>query len=79
MCLAQTNTDLDQVLDELDAMRKVYLELAVQNAMLKQQQAGTIGEVPNVLAESAPRNHGDPNTSTNLDPLGGFPKCNKHA
>ena len=35
--LAQTNTDLDQTLDELDAMGKAYLQLALENAMLKQQ------------------------------------------
>jgi len=33
--LAQTNTDLDQTLDELDAMGKAYLQLALENAMLK--------------------------------------------
>ena len=62
-CLAQINTDLD----ELDAMRKAYLELAVENAMLKQQQGSHVEEVPLIVAESPPRNHGDPNTSTNLD------------
>jgi len=66
-CLAQTNTNLDEVLDELDAMRKAYLELAVENAMLKQQQGSHVEEVPLILAESPPRNHGYPNTSTNLD------------
>ena len=33
--LAQTNTDLDQTLDELDAMGKAYLQLAIENATLK--------------------------------------------
>ena len=33
--LAQTNTDLDQTLDELDVMGKAYLQLALENAMLK--------------------------------------------
>ena len=33
--LPQTNTDLDQTLDELDAMGKAYLQLALENAMLK--------------------------------------------
>jgi len=67
-CLAQTNTDLDQVSDELDALRKAYLELAVENAMLKQQQGSHVEEVPLILAESPPRNQEDPNTGTNLDP-----------
>jgi len=49
-------------------MRKAYLELAVENAMLKQQQGSHIEEVPLILAESPPRNHEDPNTGTNLDP-----------
>ena len=35
MSLAQTNTDLDQALDELDVMGKAYLQLAQENAMLK--------------------------------------------
>ena len=34
--LAQTNTDLDQTLDELDVMEKTYLQLALENATLKQ-------------------------------------------
>jgi hypothetical protein len=42
--LSQTNTDLDQTSDELDAMRKAYLELAVENAMLK-QQGGPIEDI----------------------------------
>jgi len=67
-CLAQTNTDLDRVSDELDALRKAYLELAVENAKLKQQQGSHVEEVPLILAESPPRNHEDPNTGTNLDP-----------
>jgi len=69
--LAQTNTDLDQTLDELDAMRKAYLQLALENAMLKQQQGGPHVEAPSIPAESPPRNrrgHGDPNTSNNIDP-----------
>jgi len=66
--LAQTNTDLDRVSDELDALRKAYLELAVENAMLKQQQGSHVEEIPLILAESPPRNHKDPNTGTNLDP-----------
>ena len=36
LCLAQTNTDLDQALDELDVMGKAYLQLARENATLKQ-------------------------------------------
>jgi hypothetical protein len=67
-CLAQTNTDLDRVSDELDALRKAYLELAVENSMLKQQQGNHVEEVPLILAESPLRNHEDPNTGTNLDP-----------
>jgi hypothetical protein len=66
--LAQTNTDLDQTSDELDAMRKAYLDLAVENAMLKQQQGGPVEDAASIPAESPPRNHGDPNTSTNIDP-----------
>ena len=38
LCLAETNTDLDQTLDELDVMGKAYLQLARENATLKQQQ-----------------------------------------
>ena len=52
MSLAQTNTDLDQTLDELDAMRKAYLQLALENAMLKQQQGGLDVEEPSIPAES---------------------------
>ena len=81
--LNQTNTDLDQTLDELDAMGKAYLQLALENAMLKQQQGGPDVETPSIPAESPPRNrggYGDPNTSTNIDPQEDFPKiCNKHA
>ena len=69
--LAQTNIDLDQTLNELDAMGKAYLQLALENAMLKQQQGGLDVEAPSIPAESPLRNrggHGDPNTSTNIDP-----------
>ena len=68
--LAQTNTDLDQALDELDVMGKAYLQLALENATLKQQQGGPDVETPSIPAESPPRNRGgfgDPNTSTNID------------
>ena len=71
LCLAKTNTDLDQTLDELDFMRKAYLELARENAKLKQQQGGLDEEALGVPAQSPPRNRGefgDPNTSTNVDP-----------
>jgi len=71
MSLAQTNTNLDQALDELDVMGKAYLQLALENATLKQQQGGPNVETPRVPAESPPRNrvvYGDPNTSTNIDP-----------
>ena len=30
LCLAETNTDLDQILDELNVMGKAYLQLAVR-------------------------------------------------
>jgi hypothetical protein len=49
-------------------MRKAYLELVVENAMLKQQQGNPVEYAPSIPAESPPRNHGDPNTSTNIDP-----------
>ena len=71
MSLAQTNTDLDQALDELDVMGKAYLQLALENATLKQQQGGPNVEMPGIPTESPPRNRGgfgDPNTSTNIDP-----------
>ena len=71
LCLAETNTDLDQTLDELDVMRKAYLQLACENATLKQQQGGPDEEEPGVPAQSPPRNRGefgDPSTSTNVDP-----------
>ena len=71
MCLAETNTDLDQTLDELDVMGKAYLQLAHENATLKQQQGGPDVEAPGVLAQLPPRNRGefgDPSTSTNVDP-----------
>ena len=69
--LVQTNIDLDQTLDELDAMGKAYLQLALENAMLKQQQGGPNVAAPSIPAESPPRNRGgrgDPNTTTNIDP-----------
>ena len=50
--LAQTNIDLDQTLDELDAMGKAYLQLALENAMLKQQQGGPDVEAPSIPTES---------------------------
>ena len=71
LCLAETNTNLDQALDELDVMGKAYLQLARENATLKQQQGGPDVETPGVPAQSPPRNRGefgDPNTSTNVDP-----------
>ena len=71
LCLAKTNTDLDQALDELDVMGKAYLQLALENATLKQQQGSPDVEAPGVPAQSPPRNRGefgDPNTSTNVDP-----------
>ena len=71
MSLAQTNTDLDQALDELDVMGKAYLQLARENAILKQHQGGPDVEAPGVPTQSPPRNKrefGDPNTSTNIDP-----------
>jgi hypothetical protein len=49
-------------------MRKAYLELVVENAMLKQQHGSPVEYAPSIPAESPPRNHGDPNTSTNIDP-----------
>ena len=70
-CLAKVNTDLDQTLDELDAMGKAYLQLAHEHAVLKQQLGGPDLDVPGVPAESPPRNrggHGDPRTNTNIDP-----------
>ena len=70
LCLAETNTDLDQALDELDVMGKAYLQLAHENATLKQHQGGPDVEAPGVPAQSPPRNRefGDPNTRTNIDP-----------
>ena len=71
LCLAQTNTELDQALDELDVMGKAYLQLARENATLKQHQGGPDVEAPGVPAQSPLRNRGvfgDPNTSTNIDP-----------
>ena len=69
--LAQTNTDLDQALDELVVMGKAYLQLAREDATLKQHQGGPDVEAPGVPAQSPLRNRGvfgDPNTSTNIDP-----------
>ena len=71
LCLAETNTYLDQALDELDVMGKAYLQLARENATLKQQQGGPDVEVPGVPTQSPLKNRGefgDPNTSTNVDP-----------
>ena len=71
LCLAETNTDLDQTLDELDVMGKAYMQLARENATLKQQLGGSDVEELGVPAQSPPRNRGefgDPNTSTNVDP-----------
>ena len=71
LCLAETNTGLDQALDELDVMGKAYLQLARENATLKQQQGGLDVEAPGVPTQSPPRirgEFGDPNTSTNVDP-----------
>ena len=85
LCLAETNTNLDHVLDELDVMGKPYLQLARENATLKQHQGGLDVEALGVPAQSPLRNRGefgDPNTSTNVDP---YPQeevlkiCNKHA
>ena len=81
--LAQTNTDLDQALDELDVMGKAYLQLALENATLKQQQGGPDVETPSIPTELPPRNRGGhehPNTSTNIDPWEDFQQiCNKNA
>ena len=71
MSLAQTNTDLDQALDELDVMGKAYLQLARENATLKQLQGGPDVEALGDPPQSPLRNKGefgDPNTSTNIDP-----------
>ena len=71
LCLAEINTDLDQTQDELDVMGRAYLQLARENATLKQQLGGPDVEAPGVPAQSPPRNRGefgDPNTSTNVDP-----------
>ena len=56
MSLAQTNTDFDQALDELDVMGKAYLQLARENATLKQHQGGPDVEALGILAQSPPRN-----------------------
>ena len=52
MSLAQTNTDLDETLDELDVMGKAYLQLAQENATLKQHQGGPDVEAPGIPAQS---------------------------
>ena len=49
--LAQTNTNLDQALDELDVMGKAYLQLARENATLKQHQGGPDVEAPGIPAQ----------------------------
>ena len=49
LCLAETHTDLDQALDELDVMGKAYLQLARENATLKQHQGGLDVETPGYL------------------------------
>ena len=69
--LAQIYTDLDQTLDELDVTGKAYLQLALENATLKQQQGGPDVETPRIPTESPPRNRGGfgyPDTSTYIDP-----------
>ena len=71
MSLAQTNIDLDQALDELDFIGKAHLQLAQENATLKQHQGGPDVEALGIPAQSPLRNKGgfgDPNTSTNIDP-----------
>ena len=71
LCLAEINTDLDQTLDELDVMGKAYMQLARENATLKQQLGGPDVEELGVPIQSPPRTRGefgDPNTSTNVDP-----------
>jgi len=52
-------------------MGKAYLQLARENATLKQHQGGSDVEAPGVPTQSPPRNRGDfgdPNISTNIDP-----------
>jgi len=71
LCLAETHTDLDQALDELDVMGRAYMQLARENATLKQQLGGPDVEDSGVPAQSPPRTRGesgDPSTSTNIDP-----------
>ena len=71
LCLAEINTDLDQTQDELDVMGRAYLQLARENATLKQQLGGPDVEAPGVPAQSPPRTRGesgDPSTSTTVDP-----------
>ena len=71
LCLAETNTDLDQILDELNVMGRAYMQLARENATLKQQLGGLDVEEPGVPAQSPLRNRGefgDPSISTNIDP-----------
>ena len=59
MSLAQTNTDLDQALDELDVMGKAYLQLAL---MWRCQEF--LLNCPQGTEEALET----PNTSTNIDP-----------
>ena len=71
MCLAETHTDLDQALDELDVMGRAYMQLARENATLKQQLGGPDVEDSGVPTQSPPRTRGesrDPSTSTTVDP-----------
>ena len=71
LCLAETHTDLDQTLDKLDVMGKAYMQLARENATLKQQLGGPDMKEPGVPAQSPSRTRGefgDPSTSTNVDP-----------
>ena len=71
MCLAEINTNLDQTLDELDVMGRAYMQLARENATLKQQLGGPDVEDSGVPAQSPSRTRGesgDPSTSTNIDP-----------
>jgi len=71
-CEARLNTNLDQALDELDALREAYITVCHENLDLKRQLNGDPApEMPNNTAESPQRNrggHGDPNTSTTIDP-----------
>lgn len=72
--LGTVNTSLDQALDELDAVRKSYVQLSRENAELRRQLGGPHPEAPHTTFESPPRNrggHGDAHTSI-CGPLGGF-------